>query len=387
MRHFLTVIIFILSLAFFNCTHQKSKPILSAHAPSPDFHFDAQQFYEAVENGDLKKVEYALSNGISPNYTYKNKNDEMPVIILAVQAEKTEVVELLLKYGANVDTLNSLQNIGQRDLQTYTSLENVYRMGECAGSDDFSSEELIGVTPLALAAVQNNSALVSLLLDYGANPNLRTRNGNTILMLAAAKTNLEVVKNLIAHGADPIARGQNDETALMYAQPESIITLIKAGVQINAQTYDGNTVLMGRVCDGCLDVTKLLIENGAIVNLQNHFGETALMLAAGYRNEFLEDSISQENEIKKILQVVKKTKPLTQKTARDILILSQDRDYLLKSSGISKPNHPAEVVKFLIESGADVNLRDKQGFTALTYAKDSKNQEKIKMILSYGGVR
>ena len=62
------------------------------------------------------------------------------------------------------------------------------------------------LTPLMLATLQNNLAIVSLLLAAGAKTEARDEEGRTSLMLAAQKGHVDCVHALLAKGADPTAK-------------------------------------------------------------------------------------------------------------------------------------------------------------------------------------
>ena len=57
-----------------------------------------------------------------------------------------------------------------------------------------------GVTPLSLAAINGNAAMIELLLKAGADANTTLPEGETALMSAANTGNVAALKVLIAHG-------------------------------------------------------------------------------------------------------------------------------------------------------------------------------------------
>jgi len=67
--------------------------------------------------------------------------------------------------------------------------------------DDVESEK--GFTPLLIAATNGHTAIVRLLLEHGANPNLRNFDGVTALHNAVFEKQIEIARLLIEHGADP----------------------------------------------------------------------------------------------------------------------------------------------------------------------------------------
>ncbi|MBW1953927.1 MAG: ankyrin repeat domain-containing protein [Deltaproteobacteria bacterium] len=106
-----------------------------------------------------------------------------------------------------------------------------------------------GRIPLIEAAIKNRSAMVKILLDRNADPNIKPDHyGQTALMLAASLGRGEIVKTLLAHGAAPNLRDDaNSQTALIMA------------------TIKGHT-----------DIVKTLLAHGADRELRDHDGFTAL---------------------------------------------------------------------------------------------------------------
>jgi ankyrin repeat protein len=71
-------------------------------------------------------------------------------------------------------------------------------------------------TPLQAAAEFNYPEVAELLLEHGANPNIQDNDGDTPLHLAALRDYCEVVKLLLDHGADPTIRDNEGRTPLDY---------------------------------------------------------------------------------------------------------------------------------------------------------------------------
>ncbi len=83
-----------------------------------------------------------------------------------------------------------------------------------------------GATPLMRASKVSNTTFIGMLLDKGADPNLRLRNQTTALMIAASRTGrnlgpetatIEAMSLLLAKGADVNAVNDNGESALHIA--------------------------------------------------------------------------------------------------------------------------------------------------------------------------
>src|ERR1700677_476849 len=85
----------------------------------------------------------------------------------------------------------------------------------------------------------------------------------------------------------PLIQQQQEELihelfqAIQINDKQKIQSLLDRGLDINIQ----NEKLMNAICKGDIEACQLLIANGSNVTLQDHNGQTALMLAAiwGYR--------------------------------------------------------------------------------------------------------
>jgi ankyrin repeat protein len=127
-----------------------------------------------------------------------------------------------------------------------------------------------GTTPLMRAAKSGDVANMRLLLDKGADLNMRQRNGNTAMMIAAgfgsrAADNadeeptdrgtqadaIEAIKLCLERGADLHTVNWTGETALFLATGDAIIRfLVARGLGLDEENYSGETPLkawLGRV--------------------------------------------------------------------------------------------------------------------------------------------
>lgn len=176
-----------------------------------------------------------------------------------------------------------------------------------------------GETALMMAAVDDNTALMTLLLDAGAPVDQRSPDGRTALfwatewghpqaatllidagaavdtpsdrgtplVVAVDKGREESVLLLLRKGADvKKARLPNGTTALMTAagsgQVAMLTPLLGAGADVDERGGVGETALMWAAESGRLESVRALLDAGANVNAANKKGVTALMAAAGY---------------------------------------------------------------------------------------------------------
>jgi ankyrin repeat protein len=200
-------------------------------------------------------------------------------LILAVTYGKLEAVDLLLGRGAKVN------HVPPRGVRT--------ALGE--------------------AASQGNPEIVRLLLQSGADPNLRDADGYTPLHQAmnGGEHRSEIVAELLAHGArieNPPGDSRRDSVvkvaveacetptlaallkagasledvsskALASCPPDLIGTIAELGFDLNRRDARGQTVLLEAVTGSDPKPVRRLLELGADPNLAASNGETPLMRA------------------------------------------------------------------------------------------------------------
>ncbi len=125
-----------------------------------------EKLMQDVLDGKLEVVEKKLEEGASANFEEKN---ETP-LFAAVRMGNLQMVECLLKHGANPDSL-------------------------CHGESKLS--------PIYDACVRGNLQIMEALLKYHANPDYRTIFKVSVLEMAVHKGNEQMVKALLEGGANP----------------------------------------------------------------------------------------------------------------------------------------------------------------------------------------
>lgn len=226
----------------------------------------------------------------------------------AVRADDAETVRLLIRSGAKV-------NVANRQ----------------------------GITPLSVAATNGNAGVTRDLLDAGADPNTSGHDGETVLMTAARTGNPEVVNALIARGANVnAAETWQKQTALMWAalenNPATIKVLVEHGADMSARSK-------------VLNFPEYRYEtNGMAVFQLPKGGWTALMYAAR------EGAIAAAAALADLKADLNAVSPQEGTTALQLAVINVHYD----------------LANLLLEKGADPNVADSSGMTALYATVDMR---------------
>ncbi|MCL2484724.1 MAG: ankyrin repeat domain-containing protein [Endomicrobia bacterium] len=227
-----------------------------------------------------------------------------------------------------------------------------------------------GNNVLLIAAGENNRAeIINILIEAGANTEIKNKNGYTPLMMAIRNTRTENVLALIKAGAnvntayDKPYDDEDKTTPLMYAvseysvnEPRVIQALIDAGANVNAKDALGYTPLLIAARHSWLkpENLEILIKSGANIEEKDKDGYTSLVRAI--RNTRAENVLvlikagaNVNDAYDKPYDDDDKTTPLM---------------YAVRGYSVNEPR----VIRALIDAGADVNAKDAIGYTPLLIA-------------------
>ncbi|EMI56167.1 ankyrin repeat-containing protein [Rhodopirellula sallentina SM41] len=141
---------------------------------------------------------------------------------------------------------------------------------------------------LAIASSSGDYHAAVEALDAGADPNwIDQSNGNSPVLNACKMGHAHIVQLLCSRGLDPNTRftwrsavdksRHKNKTPLMFARHADVVeTLVAAGADPNQTDDDGITPLMIACQSGKLDLVKMLLDHGAMVDAENNMGATAI---------------------------------------------------------------------------------------------------------------
>lgn len=194
--------------------------LLDAEDPSDDIYYMPLLAFP-VAGGQATMVDFLLKRG-APVGPYSSR-----LLWLAARSARMDLLELLIKHGADVRAVDSGICAGVPDAAI---LDYLLDHGASASQPGKS-----GFPPLIYVARGDKGERpdkVQLLLDHGASVNTIGPLGRTALHYAAVAGYVQVLQLLLDHGADPSLQDQQGQTALDLAR----VTGKTAAVQVLSQT-------------------------------------------------------------------------------------------------------------------------------------------------------
>ncbi|CAB4027706.1 ankyrin-3-like, partial, partial [Paramuricea clavata] len=139
-----------------------------------------------------------------------------------------------------------------------------------------------GNGPLHIACLAGQTKVVQILLDNGANVNLKAQNGFTPLYMASQENHVETVKLLLANGANLQALTEDGFTALDVAVQQDHETVVVA--LLRSEKRKGFHALHDAARKDLTKPIKFLIQKGHAVDIRAPNGFTPLHIAAKYNS-------------------------------------------------------------------------------------------------------
>lgn len=144
------------------------------------------------------------------------------------------------------------------------------------------------LSPLHQAILRKQAAIITLLLNQGADVQAPDTSGRTPLHLAVERGDAATVKELLRRKADPTKRDRIGWTPLHHAAAKNRLEiatlLLDSGMDPNIRSELGGTALHEAAAGGSVDMVKLLLARGVDPSIRSKPGVTALDLAREYKH-------------------------------------------------------------------------------------------------------
>lgn len=212
-----------------------------------------REFFDFIKNGKMEEVQRLLSS--NPDLIHATENGVSPLLI-AVYYQEPAIAQFLVEKSGEL-TIFEASATGKMDqvkrhIETDNELLNAY-------SED-------GFQPLGLACFFGHYETAEFLIKAGATVNSHSKNPLSAapLQSAAAAGHGKIVMLLLNNGADPNVREQGGYTPLHAAAQNGDAQMIRAlllkGAQINARSNDGKLPTDFATEGGHKDAAALLKE-------------------------------------------------------------------------------------------------------------------------------
>ena|GEM_PF-4287420 len=388
---------------------------------------DSKPLIHSVKKNNPELVKYLLEKGADPSV--KDGWGVSPLMLVSCSEtdessydleNNLEIIRLLLKHGADVNERSvPYQSISGATTEYAGGGKTplMFASGAAAlqkakflieNGADVNAQDAMGMTPL----MHNRSALfemMELLLENGADPTHMDKDGCSLFMHMVQWHKLsksimyqrpnwmlrnelggkrpdpfKTIKFLLENEGNVTAQDKKGRTSLMLALAignwETAELLLDNGAAASGIDKEGNSTLLhiNHLVFGfpSTELVNRLIGLGAEINAQNKFGETALhMFLFQYEFELVELAVNHGADLN--LQDTWKRTPLLSFMERSSRLDVRD------DPGFLEKKH--NIIRFLLENSAEVNVRDECGKTALFYAnKTPRDRTTIKLLEEYG---
>lgn len=248
------------------------------------------------------------------------------------------------------------------------------------------------MSQLIEASVKRYFYKIENLLQEGIDPNIQDEEGRTALMICAFFEDIDSVRILLEHGADP-----NIKTSRKIIRK-------KPTLETSWQTYKWDeteytdpfqqSALHICASHGSIEIINLLLKHGAQVNAMTQFCQTPLYIACkkGFDKVI---KILLDNDADMDVKCVRHITPFYWASYK--CSTSFVRDFIKNVKNIDQQcidgktalfniceKGLTEKIKLLLENGADPNIPNKNGLTAIELLCQKERTTGISILLMYG---
>ena len=351
----------------------------------------------AALNGDTTMVELLLKNGA--NYLERDIHG-WTALRWAAAGQQTDVISILLRHHSdNISAFrnsprSSLKRLSLREALRYITekdtqsdlLDDLQDTGSEPGQDGKHFIDLYSI-------LRNKSFDISQLWNSG---HFDPPVGNVWRTMNKAER-LHGVDNYITRDSYSSTSSTEWTTRLLHAAIRddkllAVRLLIELGANVNGKMNRARTPLHAATFRTNPAYAELLLEKGANIDAVDYQCLTPLQQAVinGFEKT-IELLLAKGAKVDAIWRDVIEVSGLSARIWHDEEAASATRTPLMLACGLATtpedPTLPARIVRLLLESGADVNIKDagKGGMTAVHYAARSRNPHILELVIN-GGV-
>ena len=384
--------------------------------------FDEQLYTVIMDSYSPQCVKLLLAAGANVNYVHPKW--DLPMLHAAVCSGHAEYVRLVLEHGANP----RVRRFTGKNVWFFAASKSVeiarvlveYKAPVIQHEDDNSLLEHSDIQYEVLRIIlqhninvnyispyRHETALfravrdalpqnVALLLEHGANTNVRNHYNKTPLHIAAY-TCVQCAKLLLSHGAEIDALDDTQTTPLHVAANghyEQTVLFVEHGANVNSATIGHHeTPLYIAVQQQHAHIARYLIEHGATVDAATRQGWTPLFDAAASDVELTRLILDRGHDINHktrkgrtpILHALGRNldcfRLLIDRNANLDIVYDTTRSTLLHYA--MRVHDSTQYTELLLEAGVDTTIKDTFGNTPLDEARKRHISEIVDLLTRY----
>lgn len=301
-------------------------------------------------------------------------------LFCAIQADRPDIVSILLKAGANIEAPDS-RGFRPLMLAAMNGQINILKILLKAGANR-NTQDHKGRSALMLATMCNqHEAMKILLADPATNKELRDDDSNTALLIALryqSPDNIELsdqtVNLLLDYCVNAEHQGYGNTTLMLAIQrryptaTERLLLFYRDKGELEARNCLGDTGFIWAVCCNNLHAAHYLLESGANIEARNNDGNTGLMRAA------------EGNHVELINLMLTPPRSVPSQAANIEARNNKGETALI----VAAKNCKQEALERLLEAGANIEAASTDGITALVYAINAGNISMIRCLIQHG---
>ncbi len=351
----------------------------------------------AAMSGRPEIIKVLLDRGANLNFS----NSGYTPLMAAAGTCRSEIVRILLERGASPDVKDKYGTAMTEAMKCTHSNDQAHKtegakivsllsdrgaalnLPALASTGDIKKlNQALSVSPpptrgqlnqaMMAASGAGHPAVVSVLLEHGADVKYSTPDGTTCLMVAAYSDQIETMRVLLAKGADPNTQSQSYSGPLWIAALKGQIQmgrmLLEHGAEVNQKGKGGTTPLLACLAspfakegEGNLEFVNLLLKSGAAPDLAGEDNGAPLMVAAA----------NGDVSVINLLLEYRARIDTTDNEGKTPLWWAASRGKL-------------DAVKILLSKGADPNFKNRDGKTALNAASSAGHKNVVEFLSEHG---
>lgn len=369
-------------------------------------HDSRTYLFWAASRGNLPVMEYLLKNGAKLDL--KDSHGYSPLAFAVAGGQmNTKVYDLLIQHGLNLKKDQNHDGANPLLIGVANDKDLVLTNYFISKGLDLNSKDAAGNTAFNYVARTGNIELMKIWLQKGVK-----YTDNAMIMAAQGgrqgANSIAVFQFLESLKLNPAALGPNGENALAYivrrpGQEEIMTYFISKGADVNQPDKDGNTPFMNAAASNSeVTVLEYLSSRLKNINQVNHKGQSALTLAVRSNSaavvKWLLDHGAAVQVIDKdgnnlaahLMQAYTTRNAETFEAKLNLLTAKGLNAGATQQNGnslyhIAVAKNDLNLLKRVKELHVDINLKDREGYTALHRAVlIAKDTEILKQLISFG---